>query len=118
MIHDLQITTITKACHQKKRKPVMDNTERKLRFRYGVIMKYKLEKQYPPPVNVLRMHWRLLKTNTNGRLVIRVEIDEQFEFFEADRSNGRFILNLVSEDNPFSKLMLDHLSINDLLAND
>ncbi|XP_022894502.1 protein FAF-like, chloroplastic isoform X2 [Olea europaea var. sylvestris] len=65
------------------------------------------EKIYPPPIPWLartgnfpsHMPWVMNKYYTNdGRLIIREEKVKRHEYFEAHRSNGRLILNLIPSD--------------------
>ncbi|KAF3668980.1 hypothetical protein FXO38_07816 [Capsicum annuum] len=67
--------------------------------------KVKIEKEYPPPIPGLaktenvpssQMPWVMKRYYTSdGRLIIKEEKIERFEYFEAHRTNGRLMLNLV-----------------------
>ncbi|KAK4390200.1 hypothetical protein Sango_2083300 [Sesamum angolense] len=63
-----------------------------------------VEKEYPPPIPALvrtenlpsHMPWVMKRYYTSdGRLVIKEEKVKRHEYFEAYRSNGRLVLNLV-----------------------
>ncbi|KAG8369241.1 hypothetical protein BUALT_Bualt15G0131100 [Buddleja alternifolia] len=63
------------------------------------------EKEYPPPIPWLartenlpsHMPWVMKKYYTSdGRLIIKEEKVKRHEYFQAHRSNGRLLLNLVA----------------------
>lgn len=63
-------------------------------------------REYPPPMPSLarttnltsRTPWVLTRHYVNGRLILREERVKNYEYFEAERDNGRFILNLIPLD--------------------
>ncbi|CAA3002076.1 Hypothetical predicted protein [Olea europaea subsp. europaea] len=68
------------------------------------------EKNYPPPIPWLartanfpsHMPWVMKKYYmSDGRLIIREEKVERHEYFEAHRSNGRLLLNLIPFEDDF-----------------
>ncbi|GFZ10009.1 hypothetical protein Acr_21g0006080 [Actinidia rufa] len=66
----------------------------------------KREKNYPPPIHSLartgyltgRMPWVLSRRYVNGRLILREERVNRYEYFEVHRENGRLRLNLIPLD--------------------
>ncbi|KAL1536220.1 hypothetical protein AAHA92_28903 [Salvia divinorum] len=55
------------------------------------------KKEFPPPIS--RLEWEMKKYCTSdGRLIIRKERVRRHEYFIADRSDGRLVLNLVYLD--------------------
>ncbi|XP_057469071.1 uncharacterized protein LOC130758248 [Actinidia eriantha] len=66
----------------------------------------KREKNYPPPIHSLartgyltgRMPWILSRRYVNGRLILREERVNRYEYFEVHRENGRLRLNLIPLD--------------------
>ncbi|MCE3051957.1 hypothetical protein HAX54_051249 [Datura stramonium] len=67
--------------------------------------KVKIEREYPPPIPWLaktdnvpssQMPWVMKRYYTSdGRLIIKQEKVERFQYFEAHRTDGRLMLNLV-----------------------
>lgn len=53
------------------------------------------------------MPWVLNRQCVDGRLILRKERVKNFEYFEAERKNGRLILNLIPLDDTVMGLYLD-----------
>ncbi|PIN07381.1 hypothetical protein CDL12_20060 [Handroanthus impetiginosus] len=75
------------------------------------------EKEYPPSIPLLartgnlmpHMPWVMRKYSTNdGRLVIKEEKVRRHEYFEAHRSNGRLVLNLIPLDDAVKESCKEH----------
>ncbi|KAK4428447.1 hypothetical protein Salat_1144300 [Sesamum alatum] len=75
------------------------------------------EKEYPPPIPMLartenlpsHMPWVMRRYYTSdGRLVIKEEKVKRHEYFEAHRSNGRLVLNLIPLDDVVEESWKDH----------
>ncbi|CAI9777976.1 unnamed protein product [Fraxinus pennsylvanica] len=86
-----------------------DVSSRSINNRRRGIKRDTAEKIYPPPIPWLArtgnlpshmlMPWVMKKYYTSdGRLIIREEKVKRHEYFEAHRSNGRLVLNLIPFD--------------------
>ncbi|KAK4709401.1 hypothetical protein R3W88_030326 [Solanum pinnatisectum] len=59
------------------------------------------KKEYPPPIPSWRgtlprdVPWSLSRHNVDGRLILKEETMEYYEYLEATRENGRLVLKLI-----------------------
>lgn len=59
------------------------------------------KKEYPPPIPSQRgtlprdVPWSLSRHNVDGRLILKDETMEYYEYLEATRENGRLVLKLI-----------------------
>ncbi|KAL6962634.1 hypothetical protein U1Q18_037593 [Sarracenia purpurea var. burkii] len=94
----------------EERKPFTNHHQRKRNQKIGR-NKRESDNQYPPPLPSLartgtltgRMPSVLTRHYTNGRLILREEKVNHFEYFEARRENSRLLLKLIPLDQNTSK---------------
>lgn len=72
--------------------------------------KCQVTKEYPPLIPFLartanlraHMPWIMTRLYIHGKLILTMEKVKHHEYFEADRDNGRLVMNLVSLDDEFN----------------
>ncbi|XP_065847507.1 protein FANTASTIC FOUR 1-like [Euphorbia lathyris] len=78
-------------------------------------------KEYPPPIPLLartgnlssHMPWILRRYYTDGRLILKAERVKHHEYFRAERSDGRLILQMIPLDHEVDNYFSHCLAKND-----